>query len=219
MNNQTLNQKTTLESLKKPFLAIFLALFILLAMSLVFLPQKASAATTTTSTSSTIIIPIAGYYYYIDQYGNAKPCDMPNCGAYGPFANAQGFADFRSTYKPTPTYGTGYGTSYQGYVNEYKPYSYSTQSTNSAPTIAPIYSVPEYKPYEKVGNTLKVGKAKTSPKYIQDANGLLATNSVYAGTSYGSYGSGSNYGATNSGNSGFKQTGNTGGFVMTSSAY
>ncbi len=218
MNNQTLNQKTTLESLRKPFLAIFLALFILLAMSLVFLPQKASAADTTTSTTSTIIIPIAGYYYYIDQYGNAKPCDMPNCGAYGPFANAQGFADFRSTYKPTPTYGTGYGTSYQGSVNEYKPYSYSTQTNNYTPSVAPIYSVPEYKPYEKVGNTLKVGKAKTSPKYVQDANGLLASsNSIYSGTSYGnSFGTN---GAANSGNSGFKQTGNTGGFVMTSSAY
>ncbi|MCV6900994.1 hypothetical protein OE165_28580, partial [Escherichia coli] len=69
------------------------------------------------------VIPIAGYYYYIDRFGNTKPCDLANCGAYGPFANAQGFADYRSTYKPTPTVGTGYGTSYQNLIGKYSPVS------------------------------------------------------------------------------------------------
>lgn len=234
MNKIILNPKNAINGLKKPLIALGLTLFVLLAISLIFLPGKANAATTTTSTTSNIIIPIAGYYYYIDSYGNYKPCDMPNCGAYGPFANAQGFADFRSTYKPTPTYGTGYGTSYEYLVNTYKPYtgSYSTYPSNNYQPSAynynsafetPIYTAPTYKPYVKSGSTITTGPAQTSPKYVFNANGLLGQSNGY-NAGYNNYLNGTNYGYDNS-YGGFRQTNSGsnnyggGGFIMTSSSY
>lgn len=230
MNNQMAVTKAPInmasnELIRKSLLLIVATLFIILVISLIFLPGKADATTTnttTTSTSTTIYIPLPGYYYYTDANGNPKPCNIANCGtSYTPNSNGNNNGSYTgSTFNnyqyPIPKYNPYTKTNSIYPSNNYQ---ISAPNSGSADFADTIYPPAIYTPYEKVGNTIKAGKAKIIPVYDFNPNGLLknSTSNNYgypiAGTGYG-YG----YGSTNTG---FKQTntGSTGGFIMTKSGY